>query len=181
MKRTKLGDVYAFKTERGYRIIQWAYSIEKNGNFVRVFPSFYENIPSDIDTIVSSEHSYIMQFAISKLYRTGLLELIYSASPDSIPPFPKYDIHYRDYGKEGSFEVCEFYNHLNFECFDGYPDGRGLPKKYKKVKLINGCVDPVWFIYLLASDFDLHHWDLFYPGKKTHDAFLKKYEKEIFK
>ena len=64
MKRTKLGDVYAFKTERGYRIIQWAYSIEKHGNFVRIFPNFYQNIPSDIDAIVSSEPSYIMQFAI---------------------------------------------------------------------------------------------------------------------
>ena len=181
MKRTKLGDVYALKTERGYRIIQWAYHIEKYGNFVRVFPNFYQDIPSDIEAVLFTEHSYILPFAISKLYKTGLLELICSASTDSIPPFPEYDITYRDYGKEGCFEVCEFYRHQHFECFDGYPDGRGLPEKYKDVKLINGCVDPIWFIYLLTSDFDLQHRDLFYPGKDTHNAFLKKYEKEIFK
>ena len=68
----------------------------------------------------------------------------------------------------------------NFESFDGFPDGRGLPHKYKKLKLINGCVDPVWFIYLLTSDFDLHHWDLFYPGKDLYDVFLKKYGKSLF-
>ena len=48
MKRTQVGDVYAFKTERGYRIIQWGYFIEKHGNFVRVFPNFYEEIPPNM-------------------------------------------------------------------------------------------------------------------------------------
>ena len=65
MKRTKLGDVYAFKTERGYRIIQWAYFIERHGNFVRVFPGFYQKIPTDIESVISSECAYIIQFHIS--------------------------------------------------------------------------------------------------------------------
>ena len=60
--------------------------------------------------------------------------------------------------------------------FDGYPDGRGLPEKYKDVKLINGCVDPIWFIYLLTSNFDLQHWESLYPGEDLYNAFLKKYE-----
>ena len=180
MKRAQVGDVYAFKTERGYRIIQWGYFIEKHGSFVIVFPDFYKEIPSDIEAVVSKECSYIISFAISKFYRKGMLELLYRAPLDSIPPFPKYDISYRSYGKDGCFEVCEFERHQNFETFDGYPDGRGLPEKYKNVNLINGCVDPVWFIYLLTSDFDLKHWDLFYPGKDIHNAFLMKYEKLLF-
>ena len=133
MKRTKVGDVYAFKTERGYRIIQWGYKIEKIGNFVRVFPNFYTDVPKNIEKIITLECEYIIGFNIAKLYRKGLLELIYSAPVDSIPPLPKYDIDYHDYGKEGSFEVCEFACHQNFEIFDGYPDGRGLPEKYKKI------------------------------------------------
>ena len=180
MTRTKIGDVYAFKTERGYRIIQWGYFIEKRGNFVRVFPNFYNEIPQNIEDIVFKECSYIIQFAISKMYRKGLLQLLYSASLQSIPPFSQHCIEYHSYGKEGTFEICEFECHQNFETFDGYPDGRGLPEKYKKLNLINGCVDPVWFIYLLTSDFDMQHWDLFYPGKDTHNAFLKKYESLLF-
>ena len=180
MKRTQVGDVYAFKTERGYRIIQWGYFIEKRGNFVRVFSDFYEEIPSDIEAIISGECSYIIQFAISKFYRRGMLELLYRAPLYSIPPLPRFYIDYRSYGSEGSFEVCEFECPQNFEIFDGFPDGRGLPHKYKNLKLINGCVDPVWFIYLLTSDFDLHHWDLFYPGKDLYDVFLKKYGKSLF-
>lgn len=180
MEKTKIGDVYAFKTMRGYRIIQWAYSLEKEGNFVRVFPNFHQQIPSNVEAIVSKECSYTIQFAISKLYRKGLLQLLYRAPIDSIPPFPKYYINYHSYGKVGRFEVCEFECPQNFEVFDGHPDGRGLPEKYKEITLINGCVDPVWFIYLLTSDFDLQHWDLFYPGKDTHNIFLKKYEKLLF-
>ncbi len=176
MKQAKIGDVYAFKTEKGYRIIQWGYSIEKYGNFVRVFPDFYAEIPTNIETIVSENCSYIIQFAITKFYRKGMLKFIYRASLDSIPSFPRYDINYRSYGNEGRFEVCEFACHQNFEVFNGYPDGRGLPEKYQSVNLINGCVDAIWFIYLLTSNFDLHHWESFYPGEDLYNAFLKKYE-----
>ena len=180
MKRTQVGDVYAFKTERGYRIIQWGYFIERHGSFVLVFPDFYPEIPSNIEAIVSKECSYILSFAISKFYRKGMLKFLCRASLDSIPPFPKYYIKYRSYGSEGAFEVCEFERPQNFETFDGYPDGRGLPEKYKKLNLINGCVDPVWFIYLLTSDFDMQRWDLYYPGKNLYDVFLNKYGEQLF-
>ena len=180
MKRAQVGDVYAFKTERGYRIIQWGYSIEKHGSFVLVFPDFYKEIPSDIEAVVSKECSYIISFAISKFHRKNMLEFLYRAPIDSISPFPKYDISYHSYGIDGCFEVCEFERHQNFETFEGYPDGRGLPEKYKNVNLINGCVDPVWFIYLLTSDFDMQHWDLFYPGKKLYDVYLNKYREQLF-
>ena len=121
-----------------------------------------------------------MGFNIGRLYRRGLLELLFSAPLDSIPEFPKHDISYHNYGRKGKYEICEFTRHQNFEVFEGYPDGRGLPEKYKKLKLINGCVDPTWFLYLLTSDFDLHHWDLFNPGERVHSLFLKKYEEALF-
>ena len=181
MKRTQVGDVYAFKTERGYRIIQWGYFIEKCGKFARIFPGFYKEIPSDVESIVSNECSYIIQFYNTNFYKKGMLELLYRAPLDSIPPFPKHCIDYRSYGSKGEFEVCEFDRPQNFEIFDGYPDGRGLPEKYKNLKLINGYVDDIWFIYLLTSDFDLHHWDLFYPGKALYNVFLEKYGEIFFK
>ena len=37
MRRAKLGDVYLFHTERGYRIIQWVYSVENGEIYIR-FP-----------------------------------------------------------------------------------------------------------------------------------------------
>ena len=105
------------------------------------------------------------EFDISKMYRKGLLQLLYSASLQSIPPFSQHCIEYHSYGKEGTFEICEFECHQNFETFDGYPDGRGLPEKYKKLNLINGCVDPVWFIYLLTSDFDMQQYRRILGGR----------------
>lgn len=181
MRRAKVGDVYAFKTERGYRILQWAYKIEKWGRYVRVFPNFYDKIPDNIEDIVRGECSYIISFHIPKLYQKGLLEFLCTVPIESIPPFPKYDIDYVSYGNNrGEYEICEFACHNNSEYFEGLADGTGLPKKYKDLKLINGSVDPVWFIYLLTSDFDMKHWDLFYPGKATHSEYLKKYEKQLF-
>ena len=177
MKRTMVGDVYALKTERGYRILQWAYFIEKEGKFVRVFPNFYQEIPTNIDQIVSGECSYMLHFDISKMYRKGILELIYRAPVETIPSFPKYTI---DYDGE-TFEICEFEYPQNSKYYDAGPDINELPRKYRKLKLVHPTfIDPCLFIYVVSSDFDLHNWDLFNPDKPTLRALYIKYGKILF-
>lgn len=180
MNRTKIGDVYAFKTERGYRLLHWAYHIEKQGKFVRVIRGFYTEIPSNICEIVTNECDYIICFDAPKLYRKGLLEIVGNVPTEKVDPFPKYDLNYRDYGEDSEIVVCEFYSHQNFERFKCDSTGKGLPSKYKNIKLINAIVDPIWFVYLISSDFDLKHWELFSP--KEHWAkYEKKYGDIIFK
>ena len=179
MRRAQLGDVYVFLTERGYRIIHWAYYIEKQGKFVRIFPGFYPQIPDNIEEIVGGECAYMMCFDAPKAYRRGFFTFVKNCPVSDKYPFPNHVIVYRDYGTYGEFEVCEFDCHQHFEIFRGDPTGKGLPKKYQELKLINGIVDPIWFVYLLSSDFDLHHWDLFVPGA-LWDEYDKKYGDMIF-
>ena len=45
MRRAKLGDVFAVKVPNGYKIVQWAYRIEKFGNYIRVFDGLYDTLP----------------------------------------------------------------------------------------------------------------------------------------
>ncbi len=186
MKRAKLGDVYAFKTDRGYRLLQWAYKIEKYGEYTRVFPGFYQEQPSDIQEIVDGDCAYISDFSVAKLYRKGLLEYWGNYPINDKIPFPSHDIRYTPmseaYGysdTKGYFEICESTCHIHFEKFLGTPSGEGIPEKYKNIKLICGSVDPVWFIYLISSDFDLSHWNLFWPGDKL-DEFERKYGDLVF-
>ena len=186
MRRAKIGDVYAFETNRGYRILQYAYKLDKNDRFVRVFSGFYETLPKDPEALDLSDCSYIMSFFIPRMYAKGLLIYLFTALPETIPPLAlDYDIsydYYDFYNKSlgGRFEVCEFFCHQHAEHFECLPDVSYLPPKYQKVKLINGSVDPAWFIYLLYSDFDMHRWDLFYPGKEKHAEFLARYEERLF-
>jgi len=179
MKKAQLGDVYAFRTERGYRIIHWAYYKEKHGKFVRIFPGFFDEIPNNIDEIINGECAYIICFDAPKAYKKGIFILLKNSPVSDKYPFPKYDINYHDYDDYGEFEICEFLCHQNFEEFRGNPTGKGLPPKYQNIKLINAIVDPIWFLYLLSSDFDLHHWNLFYPGDKWEE-YEKKYGDMIF-
>ena len=59
MRRAKLGDVYYFKVPNGYKVVQWAYSIPKDGDYLRVFNGLYKSVPDDITSIVGNPHSYI--------------------------------------------------------------------------------------------------------------------------
>lgn len=74
MPRAKLGDVYACKVLKGYKIIQWAYYIERYGRFIRVFDGLYDTIPENIAQIVAGEHSYITDLFVGRAYRIGLLQ-----------------------------------------------------------------------------------------------------------
>ena len=180
MKRAKLGDIFAFKTDAGFRIIILAYRVEKFGYFVRVLPGYYDAIPDNVLELAKGECSFIISTHINKLCSNGLLHYIGNLNTDSIPPMPDYDIDYTSYGDTGEFEVCEFSCPQNSFDFKGKPDGTGLPRRFKKLNLINGSVDPIWFIYLLVVGFDTKHWELFAPGEKTYSEFYSKY-RPLFK
>ena len=72
MKQAKIGDVYAFKTERGYRIVQWGYFIEKQGSFVLIFPDFYKEIPSNIEAIISMDNDSLRGVSVAGGVGTGI-------------------------------------------------------------------------------------------------------------
>ena len=179
MKKALLGDVYAFKTDRGYRILHWAYHIEKMGKYVRIMPGFYPQKPENLKTIVDSECLYIMSFDAPKAYRKGLFENWGNQAVSSLYPFPTHDINYFQYSDRGEFEICEFFCHQHFERYIGDSFGHGIPEKYKDVKLINAIVDPISFLALISSDFDLYHWHLFY-SKERWIEYEKKYGDIIF-
>ena len=179
MKRAKLGDVYAFKTDRGYRILHWAYSIDKYGVYVRVFPNFYPEKPLEITDILDGDCAYILDFNVAKLYRKGLLEWWGNYSISEKYPFPSHDIRYTQFSDYGEFEICESTCHQHFETFVGNHTGIGIPPKYQNIKLICGSVDPIWFLYLISSDFNLNRWDLYWPEEKW-DEYDQKYGYLIF-
>ena len=184
MKRAKLGDVYAFKTDRGYRIIHWAYSVERRGNFSRIFPGFYQEKPQNIEEFIDGECMYIAQFTIAKLYRKGLLEHWGNFPISEKHPLPTMTINYVPYPNVdenyGKYEICEFSNGHFVGLFYGDHTGKAVPEEYHSVKLINRVVDPIWFLYLLSSDFDLQHWNLFWPGKQKWNEYEKIYGDILF-
>ena len=176
MKRYKAGDVFDFKTVNGYRIILWAYSIEKFGDYVRVLPGFYNEIPSDVLDIASGNCSFIIQVSIKTMCKKNLLTYVGSINESLIPEMPKYQISYSDYGNYGQFDVSEFGRAQNFCIYEGLPDGSALPKHFKEISLVNGSVGIYWFIYLITEGFDYKHWNLFYPGEKKYKFYEEKYK-----
>ncbi|MBR6646576.1 MAG: hypothetical protein IKL09_03575 [Clostridia bacterium] len=69
MKRAKVGDVYYVKVPNGYKIYQWAYSIPKQGDYIRVFEGLYADVPNEIEEIVQGPHSYIIPSYTKKCIR----------------------------------------------------------------------------------------------------------------
>lgn len=176
MKKYKAGDVFAFKTINGYRIILWAYSIDKFGDYVRVLPGFYDDIPENALDIAVGNCSFIIGVSIKTMCKKNLLNYIGSVEESLIPEMPYYQIEYSDYGNCGSFEVSEFGRAQNFCIYEGLPDGSGLPEQFKEINLVNGTVGIYWFIYLITEGFDNKHWNLFYPGKEKHKFYEEKYK-----
>ena len=175
MKRLKLGDVCAFKTDRGYRIIQWAYYIEKWGRYVKIFPEFYDEKPEDLKSVLLKQCSYIIIFDISRLFRKGILEYWGNYQECIIDPFPAYDIGFRRYGSQMLFIISNSLRHQDSENYIGDSSGSVIPDKYKDVRLLNLMPHPITLLHLLSSDFDLTHFDLFWPTDSELEELKQKY------
>lgn len=180
MQRPKLGDVYSVKVPNGYKIIQWAYHIEKYGRLVRVFDSLYEKVPENISDIVAGPHSYVISIHVGKAYQLGLLEWQGHYSVPSEYPTPEYQIDFcRDqlnqiYG----IKISKTPIVSGLPRFFVFPVGsiNELPEPYKNVKLLHSRVSLDWLLYLFDNDFSLSNPDVFEPKIYWGDSWAENYQ-----
>ena len=179
MRRAKLGDVYAVKVPNGYKIIQWAYHIEKYGRFIRVFDGLYDTCPANIAEIVAGDHSYVTDLFVGRAYRIGLLEFLGNYSVPAAYPFPESQIEFREkQGKVFGFRI-EQRNDSNIYRY--YSDTAVttvsvLPEQYRNVKRLAHYVSPDWLLYLFDNDFSLHKVDIFFPWIHWGDNWEESYQ-----
>ena len=177
MKRAKLGDVYYVKVPNGYKIYQWAYSIPKKGDYIRVFEGLYAEVPGELEKIVQGPHSYIIPCYTKKMYQVGISQLIGNYKVPEKYPFPKNMLWFwRDEktNKTTAIEVMDVFSTREYcETFDVDRMSK-LPLKHRGEKLINSRVGVPYILYLFDVDFNLSKLDLFTP-KGDPEIALKKY------
>lgn len=157
MKRAAIGDLYCMKVPNGYKLYQWAYSIQGFGYYIRVFHGLYSEIPSDLESVVNSEHDYIIGFAAGKAYRLKLAELLGNFPVPVKYPVPEFSIGV-------SFDGRKI-------CAEEFPSGqrvsryvhqrRFLPPKYRKINMLKCSVTPDYLMFLFDTGFDLSNWKVF--------------------
>ena len=177
MRRAKLGDVYYVKVPNGYKIYQWAYSIPKKGDYIRVFEGLYAAVPDEIETIVQGEHSYIIPCYTKKMYQIGISQLIGNYKIPEEYPFPKNMIWFWQDEKTNkifTIEVMDVF-HISdyYQSFDVDSISK-LPLQHRGEKLINARVGVPRILYLFDVDFNLSKLDVFSP-KGDPDIALKRY------
>ena len=177
MKRAKLGDVYYVKVSKGYKIFQWAYSIPKKGDYIRVFEGLYTDVPSEIEEIVQGPHSYIIPCYTKKMYQVGISKLIGNYNVPEEYPFPKNMLWFwqdEKTNKTTAIEVMDVF-HISdyYETFDVDRVSK-LPVQHRGEKLINARVGVPYILYLFDVDFNLSKLDFFSP-KGDPEIALKKY------
>lgn len=171
MVRTKIGDVYYVKLPNGLKIIQWAYSVPKYGDFVRVFKGLWEEVPQDIDSVIAGEHSYIIAFDVKKAYRVGLSKLIGNFTIPEEYPFPEYMISfYRDFSGQ-IFKIRLKSTGRSEKGGQSFSASKleEIPLEFQNVKLINGYMSMNWILYLFDIDFDLTMLPYYYPGSQGEE------------
>lgn len=173
MKRAKLGDLYCMKVPNGYKLYQWAYHIPNGGNYIRVFPHLYKEIPNNLKEIVKSEHSYIIGFAAGKAYRKKLSELLGNFPVPEEYPFPQYSLT----GAMGN-EMCVRDNSTGRWLTDFVAGYAELPEEFRNVNMLSGSLTPDWLMYLFDKDFDLSDWSTFLPRDEI-DKYHGFYEKML--
>ena len=178
MKRPRIGDVYTIKVPNGYKIFQWAYSIPKKGDFIRVFAGLHTFIPDSLFEIVSGPHSYIIAFDIKRAYRIGLAQVLGNYPiPDQFP-FPDFMIALHPGGNKKIGAIAVDPTSINVSTsFRGqwYRVSRisELPYQFQKVTLLNSYLSPAWLLYLFDVDFSLTDLDKFFPCEPGENANMK--------
>ena len=177
MKRAKLGDVYFVKVPNGYKIYQWAYSIPKKGDYIRVFEGLYTELPSEIEQIVQGPHSYIIPCYTKKMYQVGISQLIGNYKVPEEYPFPQNMLWFwqdEKTNKTFGIEVMNVFSTREYcETFDVDRMSK-LPLKHQNETLINARVGVPRILYLFDVDFDLTKLNLFSPIGDP-EIVLKKY------
>ena len=177
MKRAKIGDVFCIDVPNGCKIFQWAYTIPKKGDYIRVFDGLYHTLPNNLEEIVSKPHSYIISFAVAKAHRIGLARFLGNFDVPEKYPFPKYQLRFDidPYEKkvdaihvmnsDGTRDVWKWYNVSAVS---------ELPEEYREVSLINAYLTPNWVLYLFDGEFNLRNPERFHIGLNPEET-LQKY------
>jgi len=177
VRRAKLGDVFYIKVPNGYKIFQWAYSVPRKGDYIRVFDGLHVTIPDNIEEIVLSPHSYIIAFYASRAYRAGFAHFIKNISVPDIYPFPKYQIRFAMDSNTGKVDRIHVMNADGkrdvWQWFDA-SNVTELPEEYRGVTLLNSYLTPCWLLYLFDNGFDLMHPERFFFDSDP-DIILQKY------
>ena len=178
MRRAKLGDVFCIKVPNGFKIFQWAYRVERKGDYMRVFPGLYDSVPENIESIALSEHSYIIAFHISRAYRIGLAQWLGNFPVPEQYSFPKIQIAFRQdnatrdisaidvMSADGTRDIMEIYYVKRMEQ---------LPKAFRNEKLLNAYLTPNWLLYLFDNNFDMQHPERFFVFGLNPEAQMQKY------
>lgn len=180
MARAKLGDVYSVKVPNGYKIIQWAYHIERYGRFIRVFDGLYQSIPQNVEEIVAGEHSYTTDLFVGRAYRIGLLEWLGNFPVPDKYPVPEYYLEFnRDrYGKVYQVKVVNTPACTQGRFSKAFPVAKveDLPEEFRNVKLLADHVSPDWLLYLFDNGFSLREPDIFNPWIHWGENWKEKYQ-----
>lgn len=182
MRGIKIGDVFYIKVPNGYKVFQWAYDIPRKGEFIRVFPGLYDEVPDNIEILVGEEHSYIIAARIRHLYRIGLAKhLAHYAVPEEYP-FPPYDLEpcVDQYGKVYRILFLKTKHNGPAAQFGiAASSMEELPDEFKNIKLLNGYVTPAVLLYLFDYDFDLNNLARFRPRCVLGEKSKEKLEEYI--
>ena len=166
MKRPKVGDVYVVKVPNGYKLYQWAYSIPRDGDYIRVFKGLYETIPENVGAIVEGPHSYIIPFYSNRAHRIGLAQRIDNYPVPEKYPFPSYMIDFCMDMKGQIYQINldPVHRFMGESKRFAVSHMEELPQEFRGETLLNSCVTPNWLLYLFDIDFDLSEPARFYPG-----------------
>lgn len=182
MKRARMGDVYTIKVPNGYKIFQWAYSIPRKGDYIRVFDGIYETIPCNIPEIVDGPHGFIISFDIKRAYRVGLAQMLGNFPVPDEYPFPDYMLALHPGGKRKIGAIA-----VDSTSSTSQPSIAGqwfrvsriqdLPPQFQNINLLNSRLSPSWLLYLFDIGFTLYDLDSFFPGGpgENGNAKLQKY------
>ena len=183
MRRGKLGDVYYIKVPNGYKLYQWAYKIPKYGDFIRVFPGLYKELPENIKDIILARHSYIIEFFSNRAYRIGLAQFIGNYPvPDEYPyPDLKFNFVECTSGEIAFISIMRTNGTLD-DCRTFYVSRmKDLPPCYQNLTLLNSYIPPSWLLYLFDTDWSpekLQHYDPD-PSGRERKEILQKYQNII--
>ncbi len=160
MRRSKLGDVYAVKVSKGYRLIQYAFHHPRYGQYIRVFDGVYASVPKKVDDVVSESHSYMITFKCCTLYCIGLAERIGNYPVPEKCGDQDYRIRFWFNQKGELFSIWI----MDIRAYDA-PTKRtftfevhsiaDLPEEYRNVTLVNSIPSVPFMLYLLDCNFSL--------------------------
>lgn len=95
-KKIQLGDVFQLNTNKGRVMLQYVYfgSVE----FIKVYRTFYFDLPNELETFMKESEYFILQFPIKAAHKMKIIEKVGNAKfKFMLPEFMKH----RSFNKDG--------------------------------------------------------------------------------